>query len=229
MIQISYDRAVGQAQRNNRTPLLTPDAAAVSHIVWNGAGLVDRKGLAWTMTGTVPQRAQQAARPAGAGAFSDANYYATTAIGDPFDFAGDYTVHVLCQPTTTAGNQVLIHSGPSGTSGFYLQLASGTLWHGVSTPGAVSAQTGGTVLVGQLNVLSFGRAGGNIYVKANGSTTGVTAAAAAVSSSGVATTLGRYSAGAQPFSGTIYEVLATTTAWSESAVLAVHRRIRNLH
>jgi hypothetical protein len=208
-------------------PVLVEDAGTVVHVYWNGTALVDTKGTAWTMTGTVPMVARAKNRPAGAGPYSVANFYTTTNIADPFDFVANYTCTIIFTPTTVAGNQVLINSGLAGTSGFYIQITAGVMWHGVSVPTANSAQAPLPV-AGFRTVASFGRDNTNAYIKVNNTLTGKLASALAVSTSGVTTSLGRYSGGAQDFSGTIHELLCSTTTWDESLVSNTQRRALNM-
>src|SRR5574340_1492774 len=78
-----------------RQPLIPDDAGTVSHVVFNGSSLVDRFGNSWTQNGTVPQVARSGRTPAGAGPFSDANYYSLGTGSDVLDFAGDFSACIV--------------------------------------------------------------------------------------------------------------------------------------
>jgi hypothetical protein len=222
--------AIGRVAYMNRGLLLSEDLNTVSHFYWTPAGIADTHGVAWTANGTIPIKPASLTRPAGAGVFSDANFYSTTLIADVFDFAGDFTCTMVMQPTTTGGNQMPIGTGLAGTNGFGIQLASGTYWFGSSVPTWTTVQAlSNASSTTSLNVLSWGRAGGNVYIK-YGTTAqaGPLALAVMTSAAGVSSLIGKYPGGAQPFLGTVYEGHCTTTAYDLGAVGILHSRLARI-
>ena len=98
----------------------------MAHVYFNGSQLVDKYGNAWTQNGTVPQVARRGRIPAGAGAFSDANYYSLGTGNDVLDFAGDFSACIVFTATDVAAPvKVLFSNGASSVAGYYLQQAAG--------------------------------------------------------------------------------------------------------
>lgn len=208
-------------------PLLAPDANAVAWVVWRDGALVPLVGPAWTQNGTVPQVSRTVSVVAGAGGFSDANWYGLGTGSDPLDFAGDFTCSVAFDPPTSlAGTPVMLgNSNTTPSIGWLAQLTGtgqGRAWNNgtfVTTVNTAQAT---------VNVLSFGRSGGTLFAKLNlGST--VSAAATLTAATAFVARIGRFenvglSWGAGGF---IYEVLCTATAFAESPVAAQHQRVHD--
>jgi hypothetical protein len=210
--------------------LIAEDANTVAHVYWDGSALVDTKGNSWTMNGTVPQVTANPFTTTryGAGPFSDTNYY-SLAAGHPLNFAGDNTVCVVYAPTVNSG-YVFDHDCTAVGNGAYcatLQTSGAVASYPFkgSAPGYLSLATpAGSTAVGGPSVVCVGRSGNNAYLKANLTTTqtGVTVAGA---SSAKAFYLGRSISNALSFTGTIYELYATATPWSEATVTAIQQRV----
>ena len=207
-------------------PLIVEDANTVAHVYWNGTALVDSKGNAWTENGTVPQVTANPFTTTryGAGPFSAANYYSSATA--PIGFPGDFTV---CAVVDNPGsNLVIAYKGAYGASGSGWVLFSWTssrVQLATYGPGSTSAAAVASVnfSYGAVNVICGGRSGTNIYAKVNGGTTG-TAASAPVTEGTPSAQIGA-GAGLGVFTGTIYEVYATTTPWSEATVTAIQQKV----
>jgi hypothetical protein len=214
-------------------PLIADDPNTVSHVTWNGSALVDSKGNAWTMNGTVPQVAKSGKTPAGAGPFSDANYYARSGpASDNLDFTGDFSVCAVVTPTAadiTTPFAIFVANGAVSQEGYFAQWFTGGTLSGVTSWSGNngSAQTVTTTAAGRLSVVCFGRAGTTVYSKLNlgaiATATGTTITAGTTQQA----TLGRYlSATGRYMTGTLHEVWFSTTTPSDALFTAIMQRVK---
>ena len=208
--------------------LITEDANTVAHVYWNGTALVDTKGNAWAMAGTVPQVTANPFTTTryGAGPFSAANYYSLGTGTDVLDITGDMTGCIVTRlPDTGSGYKALLLNGSLGSSsGWAVEMTSDTGYFKFSTYGAATSTTGSTsnpvastgkvVLVG-----CFGRNGDNQYAKANLTGTVTNAGTKQVAGSGIVANIGGL------FDGTMYEVYITTSPFVEATVVEIIQKV----
>ena len=217
--------------------LIEEDANTVAHVYWNGTALVDTKGNSWTQNGTVPQVTANPFTTTryGAGPFSAANYYSLGTGADVLDFAGDFTICVVLKFDATDGAwRPVVYNGVTVTSGWELWVnASSNIIQAVFITDGGAADTRSTVMLTGTTgpnsnfplVICGGRSGTTQYAKINLGTTVSTPNAknvpgtAAIARIGVDNTL-VYSA-----RDTLYEVYATSTAWSEATVTAIQQKV----
>lgn len=197
---------------------ITADANVVSHATWNGTAISDTQ-VTWTANGVPPQVTASPWFPtgfansarAGAGQFSDANYY-SLASPNAYQFTGDFTIFIAFRETNVAAAATLMQMGVGGANGFKIQdNASGFLisdnWAG---DGGFIANSGAN----SLNACVVGVSGTNLKGSCNGGATTTTAMTGSRVTSNATTFLGRGGAAGASFPGYIYEVYATTTAYS---------------
>jgi hypothetical protein len=111
---------------NTITPaLFTDDANTVCHPRFNGSSIVDSKGCAWTMVGTVPMVPRSGRVPPGAGPFSTANRITLGTGNEPLDFAAAWYACAIYKPTATA-TQILFNDSNGTTTGYYIAANPGT-------------------------------------------------------------------------------------------------------
>jgi hypothetical protein len=191
-------------------------------------GWTDTKGNAWTMNGAVPAVGGSgpfAPGRAGAGPFSDANYYYLGSGSDPLDFTGDYSLcAVFFSPSTWSGNQILLNDGAAGVDGYAFQiLNSGALDYVIGTSGDIV--TGTTATLGAINVGCVGRAGSTGYAKLN-----FGAIASGTNTSPPGTTrvarIGRNVGSGYAFgNGVIYEAWFSSTPASDALFTSIAQRV----
>lgn len=203
-------------------PLILDDANTVAHVVWRDGALVDLKGNAWIMNGTVPQVARTATTTAGAGAFSDANYYSFSP-GSVLDFAGDFSgVIVYTALSSTASNGLVSKASAYGASGAGWRLMENSTGPTFDTlgPGGAYTRAGDIGLLG-LNVVCFGRSGSTMMLKVNLRAIVTQAGALNVQASGEPGRIGRYAeTGVGADSDNIYEVWLSSTTVSDALCTA---------
>jgi hypothetical protein len=213
--------------------LIAEDANTVAHVYWNGSALVDTKGNSWTENGTVPQVTVSPFTTTryGAGPFSAANYYSLGTGADVLDFAGDFTVCVVFSMSTLTG-QVLVSAGTYSGAGEgwsigiigatgavdFATLAAGSSYTSSSTGNAAPAAPGP-------NVACVGRVGTNQYAKLNAGSTATAANAKNTPAVNTASMIGRRGEGAAAIGAHVYEVYATSTAFSEATVTAIQQKV----
>lgn len=183
------------------------DGPAVSHVWFDGTTIRDTKGLAWSMEGTVPQVARSGSTPAGAGPYSDANYY-SLAAPNPFQFAGDFwACFVFMGPTVTGSYQTL--GGAGGAGAGWIATTTSTNGYGAAYfAGGVVTST--AVSVGVVNVLCLGRTGTTGYAKLN---LGAIASGTGTSTLGTTMALGRSAAvTGQAFGSTVHELIGASAS-----------------
>lgn len=199
--------------------LIPDDAATVAHVYWNGSALVDIKGNAWTMNGTVPQGTYPRTRGA-AGPFSASNYYSRSGAF----FSGDFSVCVVYGGPLGANN--LVVGEEDGTNGWWANARP-------SFGDALSFKVGGiqtNVITGQLptpnrpNVVCVGRSGTTGYVKTNLGT--ISTGPSGAVGTAARTTIG-FAAGQQT-DGTIYEAWFSSTTPSDALFTSIEQRALGL-
>ncbi len=211
--------AVLVAPLTSNGPLLAEDAGTVAHVYWNGSGLVDTKGNAWTQGGTVPQVAAGASPfvpgKAGAGPYSAANHYYGPASLMEWGPAGDFSVSVVVVPRSTT-IQILVAKQANANTGWevYTNGSTAACW---LYDGSVKGATASGVVLGGVNVITCGRSGSAIYARANAGAVGSVAVGNMVSAAAYPVRFGRAEgAGYEAGSATIYEVIASTTPYSDA-------------
>jgi hypothetical protein len=209
--------------------LIAEDANTVAHVYWDGSALVDTKGNSWTQNGTVPQVTANPFTTTryGAGPFSDSNYYSLGTGTDVLDFAGDFTA---CVVGIASINQISLSNTALGASGYYLGsvgVGGDILFRTYDAGGNTSVQSpAATYVVGSPNVVCFGISGTTQYIKSNLNATVSAAGARKTPDTGTPFMIGRVSGGtAYAYVGTIYELYATATPWSEANVTAIQQRV----
>lgn len=215
---------------------LPEPAGTVAHLVWQSGALVDTKGNAWAQVGTVPQVATGpwypagfgAAAQAGAGPFSDANYYrlGDGSAPDVLDFAGDGGGCINFKtPPALATYEVLLDNHDAGnTAGWFVYInASGNAVF--ASAGSADITTSNVVSLNGPNSVCFGRAGTTKLLKLNGGTlaSGATTVTSATSD---AAWLGRYRSAGHPSTGAIYEFVAWQGTPSDAMFTDVQRAVR---
>jgi hypothetical protein len=215
--------APGQKKKTaTSAPLLTPDAGTVAH-VWfpTTAGTVDTKGNSWSVNGTVTFTSSTVFTTARADAsgFSVANYLKLGTGSDVMDFTGDFT----CYAVVDNGANVMVSDGAVDAAGSGWRMAYYIGYSTFDTLAAASALTRtqwATVAVA-VNVYAFGRSGTAQYAKWNLTATQTTAAAKTTAGTGWQARIGSGSdVSIAPFTGKIYEVMCTSTAFTEATVAA---------
>jgi hypothetical protein len=212
-------------------PLIADDAGTVAHVRWNGSALVDSFGNSWTQNGTVPQVARSGRTPAGAGAFSDANYYSLGTGNDVLDFAGNFSGCVVSSITSGANSPALLSNGAFNTAGYYVQHGGATgadvrITFNAAASNSPVADAAGTAL-NQINCICFGRAGTTGYLKANLRTLVTATAGTMTAATATQARIGRYTDAGFAVAGTIYEVWLSTTTPTDALFISIMNRVRS--
>lgn len=211
-------------------PLIADDVATVAHVTWNGTALVDTRGAPWVMNGTVPQVARSGRTPAGAGAFSDANYYAPPTAADLMDLStGNFSACFVLAPSAadlTTPFAVPFSNGVYNSSGYFWQWTTGGAAVALGST-TTAAATVTTASAGVVSVFCMGRSGTSLLAKLNlGPIVSVTPAAWVTGVSEPAT-LGRYNAATgRAMTGTMYEAWWSTTPASDALFTAIMQRVK---
>ena len=212
-------------------PLITEDANTVAHVYWNGTALVDSKGNAWTENGTVPQVTANpfTVERFGSGPFSAANYYSLGTGDDVLDFAGDITVCVVFSGLLAGTSEVASDGGFGAAGAGWTLLASATqvIFDTYDAASAYTRASAAAVVTSGPHVICGGRSGSTQYVKGNLVATVSQAGAKTVAATSNPAMIGRRATGAgtAPMEGTIYEVYATTTPFTEATVVAIQQKV----
>lgn len=215
-------------------PLILDDAGTVAHVTWNGSALVDSFGNSWTQNGTVPQVGKAGKTPAGAGPFSDVNYYSLGTGNDVLDFAGDFTVAVVWSATAlTDDAECFIANGVFGASGagwrvLARYVSADLLFDTYSAASGLtrSATAAGAAQLG-LNVICVGRSGTNQIAKCNLSAATTTAGTKTVVGTSQIAKIGRdEGAGGSAGQSIIREVWASSTAISDALATSIANRVK---
>lgn len=201
-----------------KTLICGKDALAASHAYFDGAGIRDTKGVAWSTQGTPTQVARVGRVPPGAVCSDSAYYYlaGSPSGSDVLDFAGDFWGCVIFKlggslPTSWT---VLFDNGISGVGngGYVVQFdgtGAGTLRfaHYNAGNGTAYGQTANAAVTSQVNVACFGRIGNTPYAKLNlGAIANASTGAFSVGSAFQAY-LGRYNSTGLAFGGTLIETI----------------------
>lgn len=204
-----------------------PTSDTADLLLWGASATrSDMQGDVPVMNGTVPLVTTSPLFAKGSGAgrrfvgpFSTANYFRWQSA-TPMQFTGDHTICVAYVRNSATSN--FLHMIDAGaTTGWYFQDTAGTVsYREVSNSVDKGATITATTAPGAFNVLCGGRTGTTIYAKLNGSTTAATTGAAIPLSYPTDMYVGEWS-GAVPLLGYVYEVWATTTAWSEASVAQI--------
>lgn len=164
----------------------------------------------------------------GAGPFSNANYFTLGTGDDVLDFADDWhCALVLSLSATSTGSP--FNDYVFNDSGFALQQAT------PATPSIYLRTFGGgggtaTTAVsvhGGVNVIDFGVAGNDQFIKSNGGTTISAAGAKKVAATAALARLGAVAGGALPTDSTIYALWCSTSPFTEAAATRIQRRFLN--
>lgn len=190
---------------------------------------LDTIGNTWTENGGVP--ATQAnfspfvPGKAGAGPYSAANnYQGSTSL---MEWAGDWSVTVVFKGAATGGYQV-IASKYNSTNGWYCAITpTGEVRTSIYDGTAKTVNSTTQMVPNAINVATCGRSGGTMYARVNGGASNSLAGIGTMTSSAtLPVRLGRYEpAGVEFVSGQVYEILASTTPYSDALHLARYRRV----
>ena len=212
------------------SPLILDDAGTVAHVWFRGASLIDTRGNAWTTNGSVAITPRSGKTPAGAGPFSDANYYSLGTGNDVLDFAGDFRVAFVF--SSLAGVRVFFaNANQTGFAAGYAVYTNGTPAAGVlntynaGTQGA--ATTVNTVAAGVLSVICAWRSGATIGVKMNlGAAATSTPAGVITAATANSAKLGRNETVGNAYAGTLYEAAWSSLAGSDAWAIDVMNRVK---
>jgi hypothetical protein len=205
------------------TPIITEDPSYVSHVYWDGSKIIDTKGLAWVVNGTVPllgsASGATAGLPSGAGPFSDANYYTNGSGSDVLDATGDRFGAAIVTGVSNGAGNVLVCNGTPATAGHFIQITAGQApTFSSEVPGNQATSSTTFTTVGQLAVICWWRIGNNINIQCNlGLVATVNAGGAEVSGTSSQLYIGRYVNASNPFSGTIHEIVQGLGTLSQPA------------
>jgi hypothetical protein len=228
--QSSGGRVLASFPLSTSGPLITEDANTVAHVYWNGTALVDTKGLNWVQVGTVPMVTDNPFTTTryGAGPFSASNYYSLGTGTDVLDFAGDFTACIVFNAAPTGAQQILAINGSSASnSGWAILLTTAGLGQ-LTTYGAASTSTVSVTALAAAagpNVVCAGRAGSDQSIKMNLGATDTDAGTKTVAPTSLAALIGVHPTAGIPLTGTIYEVYATSTPFTEATVTAIQQKV----
>jgi hypothetical protein len=218
-------------------PLIQEDANCVSHVYFNGTGLVDTKNNPWVMSGTVPQVSVTPFLPSGgngalrhgAGPFSAANYYILSAPTLSFGTGSVMTVVAVYDPTASdiTTQSVLcgvgFYNGSTENGGWIFQVASG---FNTVLSGTAAGGIGSNAFSGAPNVFCGGYDGANNWGQEN------FGAVSTVASNGFGRQLTNFCIGKLPdysgtfiFGGILYELYITTTVPSAALFAKIQAQI----
>lgn len=217
------------AQRALTLPLLADDVNTVAHVVWRDGALVDLRGNAWTMNGTVPQVARTASMVAGAGPFTDVDFYSLGGGSDLLDFAGDFSGYIVFSHPSTLSS-VLLSNGTVTVDGYYLDhdaAGTGSVRLIFNTAGIASVISVTGMVIGAVNLVCFGRSGATGTLKLNLGTYTTGPAGTITPATTTPFRLGRYSiTGLADAVDTYYEFGASTSPPSDAACTAAAQRVK---
>jgi hypothetical protein len=184
---------------------------------------LDTKGNAWTTNG-LPLAVQGTSSPfvpgkAGAGPFSSSNYFSGSTSLMEWG-GGDWSATYVFTLTSYATTQILGGKGTAAT-GWSARISSSGLGTLVLHDGATkSVATVNAAVLNSINVLTVGVSGGLAYVRLNGGSAG-NALVGAITAAPSNVYIGRWlAAGLEATTSTVYEMIASTTAYSDALHLA---------
>ncbi len=206
-----------------RHELLIPGGpGTVAHVWWDGVRVRDTRGNAWAMQGTVPQVAASGRVPAGAGPFSDANYYSLGTGSDVLDFAGDFSACFVYRHVVSA-EDLFGNGGAGATAGYDVTLNGATAF--LQVPG-VNVVLGTGLILATLNVTCFGRSGANIVGKNNLGSYSSTVQAMTPGTTYAARLGLRNPNQNTPLGGALHEVWFSTMTPSDALFAAIQQRVK---
>lgn len=216
----SLAMAQGLMVPGSSRPIFADSDGDVLHVYWNGSRLVDARGNAWTMNGTVPQVAAQGSpflppRAAGGPYTAANNYQGPTTLTE---WAGDWSVTVVWQPATIT-QQVLVSKLPAAaTSGWYVEQEVAGVRLAMHDGAAFrAATTANNATASGVNVFTGGKSGGTCYAKLNGGATASIGCAGYNPAAVEPIRIGRWGGGTlQALTSTIYEITASTVPYSDA-------------
>jgi hypothetical protein len=205
--------------------LFDDDANTVAHVIFRHGALVDRQSNAWVQNGTVPQVPSGAFNiPPGGGPYGGISpYYLLGSGADVLDFPGGvFTISMVATPTSYPGvTSVSLINSDNGTDGWFTSMGPTGAGRFVTRQPAVDQSTTNVGSLGVPFVLCAGRDGTNSMVKLNLGTI-VSAPSTYVVPITRPVFIGSFNGGASfPFPGIIHEILATSTAPSDAACIAL--------
>jgi hypothetical protein len=204
-------------------PLIPDDPGTVVHVTWNGSALADSKGNTWTMGGTVPQVAKSGKVPAGAGVFSDSNYYSLGSGNDVLDFAGDFSLCIVFGLAAGSSLDVML-ADITASTGYYIAANGSNVAQ--FKQGVNSYVTVNTLSTTDINVVCVGRAGSALVLKANNGAA-VPGASTGTPATATIAYLGRFSStGNAAAREKIYEVWASTSTATDYLFTMIQSRIK---
>lgn len=211
-----------------RGPMLTADGNTTTHVYWRNGSLIAAVGTGWTMTGTVPQVAGVGETPPGAGGYSVANRYDTSAVNDSLDFAGAFTACLFYNPNGEVGSFTRIlgaDNEPTATQGWHIRHNAGraNFWW---SAGGASVSPANTEVLNSPNVLCFGFNGTQLLAKLNLGAIVTTAVAATTPAAGVASRIGGATSSGNFTASTIYEVWASTDTPTDAAFIDLMQAVK---
>lgn len=213
-------------------PLLAPDANTAIHVGWRDGAMVVYRGPAWTQNGTVPQVSRTASTTAGAGPCADAAYYSQGTGNDVLDFAGDFSAYFVLAPSSadlTGSGAIPFSNGLFTSAGFFWQWnpAGAKAYFSVNWAGAqANTQSANSPIAGQPNVVCLGRSGTTIYVQLNLGSMSSTAGTTILAGTSQVARLGRYEGTGRAMTGTLYEVVFSSTAITPELCTAAAQRVK---
>ena len=206
--------------------LIDPDANTVAHVIWRNGALVDLKGNAWTMGGTVPQVAASGATPPGAGPFSIANYYQLGSGADVMDLS-QFTVVVVANLTSAANPfQTAIVNSNLTNNGFFVVYNPTTPTLRAYVSYSQSVVTLVPTTLGAVRAAMIGRSGSVTYAR---NSDGPTAIGSTTFTQDPGTGVARIGSipGGNAFIGTIYEIYVTSTPPSTALFASIVAQVSN--
>jgi len=209
--------------------MLIEDANTTFHVVWTGAGISDTKGTIWKMNGTVPQvfagSGIFAMPKPGAGTYSAANNYQSpnNTLGE---WAGDWSLTLVFSMSSVSAQVLMGKRSAAGTDGWMVYINATTAviyaYDGVLR----SAAAPGSVPTNSRSVVTVGRSGNLLYCRLNGG------ASNNVGPFGIMTPataeplrIGKFGGGAEATTSTIYEIIGSTTPYTDALHAARWARV----
>jgi hypothetical protein len=204
--------------------LFDDDANTVAHVAFRHGELIDLKSNAWVMpVNPVPQVTSGAFSIPPSGNLSNPTTYYTLGSGaDVLDFPGGvFTIAIVATPANYAApTSVLLANSNNSTDGWFTSMTvTGNGRFVTRQPAASDLSTANIAALNVPFVLCAGRDGTNSMVKLNFGTI-VSAATTYVAPVTRVVFLGNLN-GSFPFPGVVHEILATTTAPSDAACIAL--------
>lgn len=206
-------KAITQGHGLRPRALLPEDGNTVLHTVWRNGAVMDLLGTAWTKNGTPSQVSESPPLTPGFGPASAGGWYSLGTGADVLDFAGDWTIVLVATPKSAAGQNVL-GDGAWQAYGFQLFIESGWSFY-MNGNGTTNTRSVAHVLDAP-NVVCFGRTGNLLGLAVNGGGWNPATFSSYAPATVQPLKLGWDGGGRVSFTGTVYEILATTTPASSA-------------